>query len=152
REAAPRYAPDATVGRTAPPTALPGLSPGAEGLTDGWPSEGGVKLVNFWASWCLPCRQEHPVLNALASEGVVIVGVNYKDAPEDARAFLGGLGDPFAAIGADRDGRIAIDWGVSGAPETFAVDGNGKIRAKHAGALTPEIAAALLDAAAAPQD
>jgi cytochrome c biogenesis protein CcmG/thiol:disulfide interchange protein DsbE len=99
----------------------------------------GVKLVNFWASWCAPCRVEHPVLTELAAEGVPIVGVNYKDRPENALAFLEELGDPYRSIGADPAGRVGIDWGLYGVPETFVVDGEGRIVMRHAGPITPEI-------------
>jgi len=150
RDPAPRYAPDATVGRTAPGAALPALQTDAPALSDDWPADGRVKLVNFWASWCAPCRLEHPVLLGLADQGTPIIGVNYKDDPADARAFLRALGDPFEMNGADASGRVAIEWGVSGAPETFAVDGAGRIRAKHAGPLTPEVADRLLRAASEP--
>jgi cytochrome c biogenesis protein CcmG/thiol:disulfide interchange protein DsbE len=95
----------------------------------------GVKLVNFFASWCGPCRLEHPVLEALAGEGVEIVGVNYKDDPEKARAFLAELGDPYAKIGADDSGRTGLDWGIYGVPETFVVDGAGKVVMRYPGPL-----------------
>jgi len=99
---------------------------------------GDVTLVNVWASWCVPCRQEHPVLEALATRhGLTVLGINYKDDPEDARRFLGLLGNPYKAVGVDRDGRTAIDWGVSGVPETFIIDGTGHIRHKHTGPLSP---------------
>ncbi len=98
---------------------------------------GKVSLVNVFASWCGPCRVEHPVLMGLAKEGVVIHGLNYKDAPDDAAQFLQELGDPYQAIGADRNGRVGIDWGVYGVPETFVVDASGTIRHKHVGPLQP---------------
>ena len=85
---------------------------------------GGVKLVNYWASWCAPCRAEHPNLEALATEGVPIYGINYKDNPNDATAFLNELGDPYAGLGADQQGRTALEWGLYGVPETYVVDGN----------------------------
>lgn len=95
-------------------------------------------LVNVWGSWCAPCRAEHPVLMQLAArDDVRLVGINYKDAPENARRFLGTLGNPFEAVGADRTGRTAIDWGVYGVPETFIVDGAGTIRYKHVGPISP---------------
>jgi len=95
-------------------------------------------IVNVWASWCAPCRVEHPFLMQLATrDDVRLVGINYKDAPENARRFLGTLGNPFQAVGADRTGRTAIDWGVYGVPETFIVDGEGLIRFKHVGPIEP---------------
>lgn len=96
----------------------------------------GVKLVNFWASWCAPCRVEHPVLQALADEGIAIYGINYKDDPEKARAFLDELGDPYAGIGTDERGRTALDWGVYGVPETYVIDGEGRVVLRFAGPIT----------------
>ncbi len=91
-------------------------------------------LVNFFASWCAPCQIEHPVLTELASKGVVrVYGINYRDRPEDARRWLDRLGDPYARIGADLDGRAGIEWGVYGLPETFVVDAKGSIVYKHIG-------------------
>ncbi len=100
----------------------------------------GVKLVNFWASWCLPCRVEHPVLEKIATEyGVKIYGINYKDDPAKAREFLAELGNPFIAIGADRQGRTGIEWGIYGVPETFVIDGRGVVLLRYAGPMTEEI-------------
>ena len=96
----------------------------------------GVKLVNFWASWCAPCRVEHPTLDALAEEGIEIHGVNYKDDPDNALAFLNELGDPYVDIGTDREGRTARDWGVYGVPETFVIDGDGRVILRFAGPIT----------------
>ena len=131
--------PSALIGRPAPQTDLPPL----EGMNlPGLSSEafsGRVTLVNVWGSWCLPCRQEHPLLMQLATnERVVIAGLNYKDKPENARRFLGDLGNPYDAIGVDQNGRAAIDWGVYGVPETFLVGPDGTIRYKHVGPFTPE--------------
>ena len=95
----------------------------------------GVKLVNFFASWCGPCRIEHPVLSGLAATGVPVIGINYKDDPAKARAFLAGLGDPYAKIGADETGRTGLDWGIYGVPETFVVDGAGKVVMRYPGPL-----------------
>jgi cytochrome c biogenesis protein CcmG/thiol:disulfide interchange protein DsbE len=97
--------------------------------------EGQVSLVNVFASWCVPCRVEHPIFVRLAEQGVPIYGINYKDQPAKARAWLDELGNPFTAIGADTDGRVAIDWGVYGVPETFVVDREGRIRHRHVGPL-----------------
>ena len=99
--------------------------------------KGEVTVVNVFASWCIPCRDEHPVLEALKSEtGVRMFGMNQKDAPENAVAFLTELGNPYDAIGADANGRASIDWGVYGVPETFIVDAKGTIRFKHVGPLS----------------
>lgn len=95
----------------------------------------GLKLVNFWASWCQPCRVEHPMLERLKAEGVTIIGINYKDKPEAAQGFLDEMGNPFALIGAD-EGRMALDWGVYGVPETYVIDGAGKIVMRLAGPIT----------------
>ncbi|MBU3261244.1 DsbE family thiol:disulfide interchange protein [Roseovarius sp. PS-C2] len=96
----------------------------------------GVKLVNFWASWCAPCRVEHPNLEKLTQQGITIYGVNYKDKPGNALKFLNDLGDPYAAIGADEAGRMALNWGVYGVPETYVIDGNGQILLRFAGPIT----------------
>ncbi|MGE0211048.1 MAG: DsbE family thiol:disulfide interchange protein [Parvibaculaceae bacterium] len=138
----PSRIPSVLLNKPAPVTELPPL----EGLSkDGVPVpglksadfEGHVTLVNVWASWCAPCREEHPQLLALAQEpGVRLVGINYKDNPENARRFLGALGLPFAAVGVDESGRTAIDWGVYGVPETFLVDRKGVIRYKHIGPIS----------------
>ncbi|MSP82654.1 MAG: DsbE family thiol:disulfide interchange protein [Alphaproteobacteria bacterium] len=98
-----------------------------------------VSLVNVFASWCVACRVEHPLLLRLSREGIVpIHGLNYKDVPEDADAWLDELGDPYTRTGVDRDGRVGIDWGVYGVPETFVIDRDGRIRYKHVGPITPE--------------
>lgn len=97
-----------------------------------------VSIVNVWASWCVPCRDEHPVLMELAKdERLRVFGINYKDRPENARRFLGALGNPYEAVGVDENGRSAIDWGVYGVPETFIVDRHGVIRHKHIGPILP---------------
>jgi cytochrome c biogenesis protein CcmG/thiol:disulfide interchange protein DsbE len=100
---------------------------------------GKVWLFNVWASWCVSCRSEHPVLNQLAQENVaVIVGLNYKDDPNDAKKWLDTLGNPYTVSIMDQDGRIGIDWGVYGVPETFVIDKKGVIRYKHTGPVTDE--------------
>ena len=100
--------------------------------------QGKVSLVNIWASWCPPCRLEHPTLMALAKEGVTIYGLNYRDKPYDALNFLKMLGNPYKQIGADSNGRVAIEWGVYGYPETFVVDATGQIRYRHVGPIYSE--------------
>jgi cytochrome c biogenesis protein CcmG, thiol:disulfide interchange protein DsbE len=101
--------------------------------------KGAVTVVNVFASWCIPCRDEHPLLATLKTEtGVRIFGINQKDAPEHAAAFLAELGNPYDAIGTDANGRVSIDWGVYGVPETFVLDKTGTITFKHVGPLWPE--------------
>jgi len=97
----------------------------------------GAKLVNFFASWCAPCRAEHPLLEKLAAEGVKIYGVNYKDKPDDALGFLAELGNPYTAIGADQ-GRMALNWGVYGVPETYVINGDGRILLRFAGPISAQ--------------
>ncbi|MFC0284407.1 DsbE family thiol:disulfide interchange protein [Camelimonas abortus] len=139
----PSVVPSALVGRPAPALQLPPLEADGRPLRPA-PSaallrDGKVSVINFWASWCAPCRLEHPLLMELARRGdVQVVGVNYKDAAENARRFLGQLGDPFVAIGVDRQGAAAIEWGVYGVPETFIVDSAGVVRHRHVGPLTAE--------------
>ena len=99
----------------------------------------GLSLVNVWASWCPPCRVEHPFLMALAENGVTIYGINYRDKPADALRFLRNLGDPYTRIGADTTGRVSIDWGIYGYPETFLVDQTGRIRYRHVGPISSEV-------------
>lgn len=135
----PRDVPSALINRPVPIFALPPLPGRGSGLSNA-DLGGQVRLVNVFASWCLPCRAEHPILTEL-SGALPVVGINYKDRPEDAMAWLERHGDPFAAIGADRDGRVAIDWGVYGVPETFLIDRDGRIRFKHVGPLTADIVA-----------
>lgn len=101
--------------------------------------KGEVTVVNVFASWCIPCRDEHPLLVALKDvTGVRLFGINQSDAPENARAFLAELGNPYDAVGMDRDRRVSIDWGVYGVPETFVVDAAGVIIFKYVGPLSPE--------------
>jgi cytochrome c biogenesis protein CcmG/thiol:disulfide interchange protein DsbE len=155
----PTKLPSALIGRPVPQTEFPAL----EGLVEnGQPvpgfaaadlAKGKVSVVNFWASWCAPCIEEHPLLIALkARSGVDIYGVNYKDQPEAGRRFIGRYGNPFTAVGTDRSGRNAIEWGVYGMPETFVIDGAGKIAYKHVGPISKEsLEAKLLPAIAKAQ-
>ena len=105
-------------------------------LEDAMLRTGGAKLVNYWASWCAPCRVEHPFLVELGAQGVPIYGINFKDDPANALRFLEELGDPYAAIGADTQGRMALDWGVYGVPETYVIDGQGNVVLRFAGPIT----------------
>ncbi len=132
--------PSARTGQMAPTVALTEM-PGRPLFTDEMLRAGEPVLVNFWASWCPPCRAEHPVLEALAEEGITVLGVNYRDQPDRAEDFLAELGDPYRAVGADPRARMGLDWGVVGLPETFVVDGQGRIVLRYAGPITDEIVA-----------
>ncbi len=134
----PEALPSALEGQPAPPVVLTKLGPG-EPFTDADLRLAGVKLVNYWASWCAPCRIEHPVLMEIEASGIPVYGINYKDDPAKALGFLAELGDPYAAIGADASGRTALDWGVYGVPETYVIDGEGVIRLRFAGPITRQI-------------
>lgn len=134
----PQALPSALIDRPVPDFDLPSPLEGAPGLATG-DLKGRVTLVNIFASWCVPCGVEHPELTKLAREGrVAVVGINYKDKTVDVRRWLGQLGNPFARIGQDLDGRVAIEWGMYGVPESFIVDAEGRIRFRHAGPLRPE--------------
>ncbi len=135
----PGTLPSALLDKPAPDFALPPLLPNKPGLATA-DLKGAPVLVNVWASWCVPCRAEHPVLTRLARE-VPVFGFNYKDKPEDARRFLVELGDPYRRIGTDPSGRVGIDWGVDGVPETYVVDAEGRIRHRHVGPLTDRVVA-----------
>lgn len=139
----PSKVPSALIGRPVPAFALPAL-PGLNEAGAPVPGlsvedlKGRVTIVNVWASWCGPCREEHPALMELAKDPAFrVVGINYKDQSENARRFLGALGNPFKAVGVDASGRAAIDWGVYGVPETFVVGPDGTIRHKHIGPILP---------------
>jgi cytochrome c biogenesis protein CcmG, thiol:disulfide interchange protein DsbE len=140
----PSRIPSALIGRPAPQTILPPL----EGLaSDGKPVpgldpaafKGKVSIVNVWASWCVPCHDEAPLLTQLGKDKQIqVIGINYKDSPENARRFLGRYGNPFGMVGVDGNGRAAIEWGVYGVPETFIVGRDGKIAYKLVGPITPD--------------
>ncbi len=134
----PSRLPSALIGQPAPEFSLPPLEGGdLPGLARADLGKGKATVVNVWASWCGPCRDEHPLLMKLAERGdVEVAGINYKDKPENAARFLTALGNPFARIGADERGRAAIDWGVYGVPETFVIDGKGRVAFKHVGPLS----------------
>ncbi|WP_239025318.1 DsbE family thiol:disulfide interchange protein [Rhodoligotrophos defluvii] len=142
----PSKVPSPLVGRPVPDFALPGLA----GLkSEGTPvpgfaasdlAKGEVSLVNVWASWCVPCREEHPLLMQIAAQQAVkLYGINYKDEQENARRFLGLLGNPYHAVGVDAQGKTAIELGFYGVPETFVVNGKGVITYKWIGPMTPEV-------------
>jgi cytochrome c biogenesis protein CcmG/thiol:disulfide interchange protein DsbE len=127
------------INKPAPAFTLPAVpGTGVDGF-DTASLEGEVTVVNVFASWCIPCREEHPLLERLKAEtGVRIFGINQKDAPENAVAFLTELGNPYQRIGGDADNRVSIDWGVYGVPETFVVNAAGVITFKHVGPISPE--------------
>jgi cytochrome c biogenesis protein CcmG/thiol:disulfide interchange protein DsbE len=129
--------PSTLIGRSAPSLALAPLGVLPE-LTDAALRTGEPVVVNFWASWCPPCRAEHPILVELAAEGVPVHGINVRDDPANALAFLAELGNPYATIGADRTGRAALSWGAYGVPETFVLDGDGRVVLRFAGPVTRE--------------
>ena len=152
REGDPSKIPSALIGHAAPQTALPAL----EGLVNNGtqvpgldPStfKGKVSVVNVWASWCVPCHDEAPLLTQLGKDKrLQLIGINYKDAPDNARRFLGRYGNPFGIVGVDGNGRAAIEWGVYGVPETFVVGRDGKIAFKLIGPITVDNFATVLKA------
>lgn len=134
----PRDVPSPLIGRPAPEFELPELG-GSGPLSNAVFERHPVSLFNVWASWCTACRQEHPFLMQLSRNGEVpIYGLNYKDQSEDALNWLNRHGDPYLASAFDLEGRVGIDWGVYGVPETFVVDSKGVVRYKHIGPLSPE--------------
>ncbi len=134
---APNELPSTFVGREVPGLPAQAL-PGQRLVTMQDLTSGKVTLVNFWASWCPPCRAEHPTLQALADQGIPIIGMNFKDKESQATAYLAAHGDPFVAGGFDPSGRLALDWGVTAPPETFIVDGDGKVLYRFTGPLIRE--------------
>jgi len=141
----PSIVPSALIGREVPDFSLPAMPDLREdgatvpGFDTADLKGNGVTLVNVWASWCVPCREEHPLIEELSRDDRFrIFGMNYKDKPENARRFLGHYGNPYDAVGVDANGRVGIDWGVYGVPETFVVDNDGRIAFKHVGPLTPD--------------
>ena len=140
----PSRIPSALIGHKAPQTPLPPLPGLAEGSTpvpglDPAAFKGKVSLVNVWASWCIPCHDEAPLLTVLGKDKrLQLIGINYKDAPDNARRFLGRYGNPYAMVGVDGNGRAGIEWGVYGVPETFLVGRDGTILYKLVGPVTPD--------------
>ena len=135
----PREVPSPFIGKPAPPFRLPRLDDAAQSLTAA-DLKGRVWVLNIWASWCAPCREEHPLLVALAREQQVpLYGLNYKDDPRNAQEWLLRLGNPYVATVVDADGRAAIDYGVYGVPESFVIDQAGIVRFKHIGPLTQDV-------------
>lgn len=135
----PRVLPSTLIGRPVPDFSLPPVQGRKLGLSSG-DLHGEISLVNFFASWCVACRAEHPLLMAMARSGAATIhGINYKDAPADAARWLDTLGDPYTRTGADLDGRVGIEWGLYGVPETYVVGTDGRVMYKLAGPLTEQI-------------
>ncbi|OFZ85345.1 MAG: thiol:disulfide interchange protein [Betaproteobacteria bacterium RBG_16_66_20] len=135
----PREIPSPLIGKPVPQFQLAAVKGRTLGLASS-DLRGEVSIVNVFASWCVACREEHPLWMALARQNIApIHGLNYKDKPDDAARWLGELGDPYRRTGADLDGRVGIEWGVYGVPETYVVDKRGVIRDKVIGAITPRI-------------
>ena len=135
----PSEIPSVLIGKPVPEFELPAVQGRTLGLSSA-DLKGEVSLVNVFASWCTACRYEHPLFMRLKAEGVVpIHGLNYRDAPDDAAKWLDTLGDPYTRTGADRNGRVSIEWGVYGVPETFVIDRQGRIVYKHIGPITPQV-------------
>jgi cytochrome c biogenesis protein CcmG/thiol:disulfide interchange protein DsbE len=131
----PDALPTTREGRPAPAIRVEAMA-GQPTFDDAALRAGQVTVVNFWASWCPPCRAEHPMLVRLAAEGVTVYGINYKDRPADAAAFLAELGNPYAGMVADGTGRNGIEWGVIAMPETFVIGGDGTVLLHFRGAVT----------------
>lgn len=145
RSGDPSLLPSTLVGKEIPQGVFPpieGLESNGKpeaGFTSADLAKGKVSVVNYWASWCVPCIEEHPFLEKLKSmTNVDIYGINYKDGADAARRFIGRFGNPYTAVGTDAQGRAAIDWGVYGTPETFVVNGKGQIVYKHVGPISED--------------
>lgn len=138
-----RQLPTAQAGKDAPTlvnlTPLGDLPEVTDAMLDADTEQGGVKLINYWASWCAPCRAEHAQLEQMSAEGITIYGVNYKDEPAKADAFLAELGNPYAAVSADASGRTALEFGLYGVPETYVINAEGQITYRFAGPITQDI-------------
>ncbi len=137
----PRGVPSQLIGKPVPEFSLPAQTPGEGFGSADLHSAGRPLLVNFFASWCVPCVIEHPQLMELAREGLPVWGIAYKDTPEAAAGFLARRGNPFARLARDAPGQVAIDWGVYGVPESYLIDAQGVVRWRYAGPLTPEVVA-----------
>jgi cytochrome c biogenesis protein CcmG/thiol:disulfide interchange protein DsbE len=134
----PSVLPSTLIGKPVPAFALPPVRPGDDGLATRQLASGGPRLLNAFASWCVACRVEHPLLLALKAQGVPIDGLDWKDKATDGAKYLTQQGDPYQRVGNDESGRAGIDLGVAGVPETFIVDGQGRVRYKQVGPITPD--------------
>jgi cytochrome c biogenesis protein CcmG/thiol:disulfide interchange protein DsbE len=134
----PQLLPSAMIDKPAPKIDLAALDGGARLTNQSF--DGQVVLINFFASWCVPCRAEHPVLMRIDQQDKIpIVGIAYEDTPDKTKQFIGQLGDPFRIVGIDQDGRAGIDFGVYGVPETYVIDKGGRIRFKQVGPINPNV-------------
>jgi cytochrome c biogenesis protein CcmG, thiol:disulfide interchange protein DsbE len=140
----PSIIPSQLIDRPLPAFDLPGVEAGAPGFASADLATGTPKLLNVFASWCTSCRVEHPLLMQLKAEGVPIYGLDWKDKPVDGAGYLAQYGSPYLATANDENGRAGIDLGVTGTPETFVIDGAGRVRYKHVGPITPEVWAEVL--------
>jgi cytochrome c biogenesis protein CcmG/thiol:disulfide interchange protein DsbE len=141
-----RFVPSQLIGQPVPDFALPAALPGRPGLASASFRQGQPRVVNIFASWCIPCRAEAPQLAELARRGVPIEGIAVRDRPQDLAGFLASYGDPFRSIGADNDRRVQLALGSAGVPETFVIDGRGIIRHQHIGAITEQDVPAIVAA------
>lgn len=130
--------PSPLIGKLAPALNLPELDMPQQSIHV-QDLKGRAFVLNIWGSWCVSCRIEHPIITDMAKQGVTVVGYNYKDSAEDARAWLNQFGNPYSLIIQDEDGKAALDWGIYGAPETFVIDAQGIVRFKHVGPITEEV-------------
>ena len=135
----PSRLPSPLVGKPAPAFSLPAVAANIPGGFSTDDLKGHVTIVNVFASWCIPCLAEHPLITQLAADGVRVYGINHRDKSADAVTWLRRHGNPYLAIGFDADARASLEWGVTGVPETFIIDANGTIAYKHAGPITPDV-------------
>lgn len=133
----PSLIPSPLIGKPAPQFTLPALAEDVPGGFETADLRGQVTMVNFFASWCVPCLAEHPLITRLSQDGLTVYGVNHRDTVAAATRWLKRNGNPYDAVGADPDGRVSLEWGVTGLPETFIVNADGIITYKHAGPITP---------------
>jgi cytochrome c biogenesis protein CcmG/thiol:disulfide interchange protein DsbE len=135
----PSRLPSPLVGKPAPAIDLPAVADGIPGGFSTADLRGTVSLVNVFASWCVPCLAEHPLITRLAEDGFPVYGINHRDKPADAQTWLARHGNPYKAVGRDADARASLEWGVTGVPETFIIDASGTIIYKHAGPITVDV-------------